>query len=133
MPESQQPNNKHPRRPRYSGTHPKRFKEKYGHDPTSQCTAGFVGGWIFFAHVLPKAEGMDAESIRKAALSLDIPIGNTVNGWGVKFNPPDSRHAGQNNRVFLCGFQWQDGNNLIVYPEHLSRGKMIVPLQHWLK
>src|SRR5260370_10916457 len=45
------------------------------------AVAGFVGGWTFFSAVLPKLSGaVSAETIRTAALGVDIPIGDSVNG-----------------------------------------------------
>lgn len=112
----------------------KRFEKKFGHTPATHGTGGFLGGWILFTTVLPQAAGMDAESVRKAALNVDIPLGGVINGWGCKFNPPDAPDAGQNARIFAGIFQWQDGRQPLIYPEHLSTGKMImVPLPPWSK
>ena len=43
--------------------------------------------------------GRDAEAIRKAAMETDIPEGGTIQGYGVKFNPPGHPMAGQNARA----------------------------------
>ncbi|MEK9905929.1 MAG: hypothetical protein VW462_11860, partial [Rhodospirillales bacterium] len=48
---------------------------------------------VFFSDVLPRAikkyGGIDAESLRKAALDTDIPEGGTLLGFGVKFPEQD--------------------------------------------
>src|SRR3546814_575023 len=53
---------------------------------------GFNNSWIFFNDVLPRAieqyGGWDAEALRKAALDTDIPEGEPIQGYAVKFNPP---------------------------------------------
>ena len=35
-------------------------------------------------------------TLRKAALDTDIKVGGTIQGYGVKFNPPGHAMAGQN-------------------------------------
>src|SRR5207248_5594826 len=53
---------------------------------------GFNNTWILLNDVLPRAikkyGGYDSEALRKAALETDIPVGGTVQGYGVKFYPP---------------------------------------------
>ena len=62
---------------------------------------GFNQTWIFLTDVLPRAikkyHGIDPEALRKAALDTDIPEGGTIQGYGVKFNPPEDDMAGQND------------------------------------
>jgi branched-chain amino acid transport system substrate-binding protein len=112
----------------------KRFKAKYGRSPVTPATSGFVGAWILFTKVLPASGGLDPESVRKAALNVDIPDGSLINGFGCKFNPHDGIMGGQNNRAFAANFQWQDGKQLCIYPKHLAVAEMImVPLPPWSK
>ena len=63
---------------------------------------GFNNTWIFLTDVLPRAikkyGGYDPEALRKAALDTDIPLGGTIQGYGVKFFPPGNQMAGQNER-----------------------------------
>jgi len=70
--------------------------------------------------VLPKAESMEADALREAALSLDIPEGNTLLGYGVKFAGPDAPNAGHNIRALAAVMQWQDGVLQVVYPEMMA-------------
>ncbi len=112
----------------------KRFEKKYDHVPATHGTGGFLGAWILFTKVLPESGGLDPEAVRKAALNVDMPFGSVINGWGCKFDPPDSPSAGENNRKFAGIFQWQDGKQPLIFPENLSTGKMImVPLPPWSK
>ena len=58
----------------------------YGGPMDIPAVAGFVGGWTFFHDVLPNVGGpTNTESIRLAALQVDIPVGDSINGGGVKF------------------------------------------------
>ena len=80
--------------------------------------AGFVGGWTLFHYVLPNAgPAPSAESIRGAALQVDVPVGDSINGGGVKFAGPGSLEEGQNIRAAAVVGQWQAvGVMRVVYP-----------------
>src|SRR4026209_234334 len=73
---------------------------------------GFNNTWIFLSDVLPRAikkyGGFDPESLRKAALETDIPVGGTLQGYGVKFYPPGHPLAGHNERAFPIVMQYVD-------------------------
>ena len=74
------------------------------------ASMGFNNTWIFLNDVLPRAikkyGGFDPESLRKAALETDIPVGGTMQGYGVKFYPPGHPLAGQNERAFPVVMQY---------------------------
>ena len=82
------------------------------------AVAGFVGGWALFHDVLPSISGsVNAESIRLAALQVDIPAGDSINGGGVKFAGAGSLDEGQNTRAAAVVGQWQAvGVMRVVYP-----------------
>lgn len=82
------------------------------------AVAGFVGGWTLFHYVLPNVRGpVTAEAIRAAALGVDVPVGDSVNGGGVKFAGPGALDEGQNTRAAAVVGQWQAvGVMRIVYP-----------------
>jgi branched-chain amino acid transport system substrate-binding protein len=70
--------------------------------------AGFVGGWTLVNDVLPKVIGpLTADAIRTAALSVDVPTGDSINGGGVKFGADGSLDEGQNTRAAAVIGQWQ--------------------------
>ena len=81
----------------------KRYKAETGaQEVPPHVSMGFNNAWIFLTDVLPRAikkyGGYDPEALRKAALDTDIPVGGTIQGYGVKFYPPASEMAGQNER-----------------------------------
>lgn len=88
------------------------------------AVAGFVGGWTFFSAVLPKLSGsINAETIRTGALGVDVPIGDSINGGGVKFGADGSLDEGQNTRAAAVIGQWQAvGVMKIVYPAAYATG-----------
>ena len=89
-------------------------------NPPVTVSIGFSNTWIFLTDVLPRAikkyGGIDSESLRKAALETDIPEGGTMQGYGVKFNPPGHVMAGQNERAYPVITQYVDGLPKIVFP-----------------
>ena len=91
-------------------------KAAYGGSMEIPAVAGFVGGWTLFHYVLPNA-GRSADSIRVAALKVDVPVGDSINGGGVKFAGEGALDEGQNTRAAAVVGQWQAiGVMRIVYP-----------------
>jgi branched-chain amino acid transport system substrate-binding protein len=82
------------------------------------AVAGFVGGWVLFHDVLPVAGGrVTSDRVRTVAYGLDIPNGTEINGGGVRFAPPGSPDAGQNQRTVSVVGQWQAVNTMrTVFP-----------------
>jgi len=79
--------------------------------------------------VIAKANSMDAEAIRKAALSIDIPMGGTETGGGIKFDP----NTGQNTRAITPISQWQKAGTRLptCWPEQGAIAEMIFPFPTW--
>lgn len=82
------------------------------------AVAGFVGGWTLVHDVLPKVTGsVTSDSIRIAALTVDVPTGDSINGGGVRFGPDGSLDAGQNTRAAAVIGQWRAvGVMKVLYP-----------------
>jgi branched-chain amino acid transport system substrate-binding protein len=93
------------------------------------AVAGFVGGWTLFHDVLG---GMTApatsESIRLATLRVDVPVGDSINGGGVRFGAAGSLNEGQNTRAAAVVGQWQAvGVMKIVYPPAYATRSPLAP------
>ena len=98
---------------------------------------GFNNTWILLNDVLPRAikkyGGIDSEALRKAALDTDIPVGGTMQGYGVKFYPPGHPLAGQNERAFPVVIQFVDGKGKIVWPKEIGADPVLpLPKGHAL-
>jgi branched-chain amino acid transport system substrate-binding protein len=93
-------------------------KAAYGASMDIPAVAGFVGGWTLFHDVLPPLNGhVTSESIRAAARQVDVPVGDSINGGGVKFAGPGALDEGQNTRSAAVVGQWQAvGVMRVVYP-----------------
>ena len=88
------------------------------------AVAGFVGGWTLFHDVIPALTGtISAESIRTAALRVDVPTGHSINGGGVRFGADGSHDQGQNTRSAAVIGQWQAvGVMKVLYPPAYATG-----------
>ena len=65
------------------------------------------GGLWVLKLVLDAAKTDDLDKFRAAVMSLDLPVGSAVNGWGVKF---DETGQNSNARVQHYMLQWQNGS-----------------------
>jgi branched-chain amino acid transport system substrate-binding protein len=88
------------------------------------AVAGFVGGWTLFHDVLQHVSGpLTSESVRAAALKVDVPTGDSINGGGVKFGADGSLDAGQNTRASAVIGQWKAvGVMKVLYPAAYATG-----------
>jgi len=88
--------------------------------------------YVFMTEVLPRAikkhGGIDADSLRKAALEVNLPEGGTMLGFGVKFAGEGSPMAGQNERAFPVIVQYVDDQAYVVWPKSLQRRDPVLPL-----
>jgi len=102
-------------------------RENNGAPMDIPAVAGFIGGWTLFSAVIPKLAGpINAETIRTAALAVDVPKGDSINGGGVKFGADGSLDQGQNTRAAAVIGQWQAvGVMKIVYPAAYATGTPI--------
>ncbi len=93
-------------------------KAAYGGDMEIPAVAGFVGGWTLFHYVLPSVSGaLTPDSIRTAALAIDVPAGDSINGGGVRFAGAGALDEGQNTRAAAVVGQWQAGDVMkVLYP-----------------
>jgi branched-chain amino acid transport system substrate-binding protein len=111
----------------------KRYKAQTGANEVPPHTSmGFNQTWIFLTDVLPRAikkyGGYDAEALRKAALDTDIPVGGTIQGYGVKFFQPGTKMAGQNERSSPVVMQFVNGKTNVVWPTAIKTADPVVPL-----
>ncbi len=111
----------------------KRYKAITGaKEVPPHVSMGFNQSWILFTDVLPRAikkyGGYDPESLRKAALDTDIPVGGTIQGYGVKFFPPGTEMAGQNMYSSPVVMQYIDGKTKIAWPKAIQTIDPVLPL-----
>ncbi|MFI5373557.1 MAG: ABC transporter substrate-binding protein [Candidatus Rokuibacteriota bacterium] len=88
--------------------------------------------YVFMTEVLPRAikkyGGIDADSLRKAALEVNLPEGGTMLGFGVKFAGEGSAMAGQNERAFPVIVQYVDDKPYVVWPKSLQLREPVLKL-----
>lgn len=107
----------------------KRYQAKYGMRGPGAAQLSAAGLQIL-KYVLDKTGGdLDPDKITKAAMELDLPIGTTINGWGVKF-----QQNGQNRNEIVQHYmnQWQDGKLVTAWPDKFAIAPMkMIPLPKW--
>ena len=87
------------------------YRAKYGDDPRSGHSLGNYVGALAVLEAIDGADDFNPRSIREAVGSIDIAIGTTASGYGVRFD-----QSNQNIRARLMGLQWQDGRLVTIYP-----------------
>jgi branched-chain amino acid transport system substrate-binding protein len=93
-----------------------RLKGLTGREPSGFNAMSFCAAYSLLNDVMPRIEGeITADSIRHAAMSLDIPLGTYPNGWGLKFDA-----VGQNERCPVSIDQWQNGSLSTVWPQQMA-------------
>jgi branched-chain amino acid transport system substrate-binding protein len=101
-------------------------------DVPAHVSMGFNQTWILLNNVLPVAKekygGFDADAVRKAALDVDIPPGGTIQGYGVKFYPPGTPLAGQNERSTPVVMQFAGAHTAVVWPDNIKTQEPVLPL-----
>jgi branched-chain amino acid transport system substrate-binding protein len=110
-----------------------RYKQKTGAvEIPPHCSMGFNQTWVLLNNVLPVAKekygSFDPEAIRKAALDVDIPPGGTIQGYGVKFYPPDTPMSGQNERSTPVVMQNAGEHISVVWPDNIRTQDPVFPL-----
>ena len=111
----------------------KQYKDAYGSEPKSAHSLVAYQGALLLLEAIEKGGGtMDPEAIRKAALLIDIPAGQTAAGYGAKFAGPDAANAGQNTAAFPLVSQWQNNRQITVWPEqYASTTNILLPQKPW--
>ena len=99
------------------------YKRRYGSEPRSgHSLANYFGAKVYLDAV-QRAGATEKDRIRTAVLATDIADGTTATGWGVRFD-----EGGQNTRAKPFLLQWQDGNQVTVFPREAAvaqlRGQM---------
>jgi branched-chain amino acid transport system substrate-binding protein len=101
-------------------------------DLPAHASMGFNNTWVFLENVVKpsvrKTGGLSADALREAALEVDIPVGGTIQGYGVKFLPPGNAMAGQNERSFPVVMQFEDAKGRVVWPTAIAGGPPVLPL-----
>jgi branched-chain amino acid transport system substrate-binding protein len=103
-------------------------RKRTGNEPLASHRLAGAGLWLLKV-VLDQAKTDELEKFRSAVMSVDLPVGATLNGWGVKF-AENGQNA--NERVQHYMLQWQNGQLVTVWPEEFTtiRAKWI-PLGPW--
>ncbi len=102
-----------------------RYKAKHAsNDPPTHASMGFNNTWQLLQHgIKPAVEkhgNLTADGLRDAILAMDIPVGGTMQGSGMKFAPPEHEMAGQNLRAVAVVMQFDNGKSRVVWPASIA-------------
>ena len=100
--------------------YPQKYKAKYGSEVNSGHSLVNYFGGLAMLDIVDKAGSLDKDAIRNQAMKTNIPPGQSVTGWGIKFD-----ETGQ-NMTNTNLMQWQDGKLLTVWPEKAAVAKIRV-------
>jgi ABC-type branched-subunit amino acid transport system substrate-binding protein len=88
--------------------------------------------YLFLTNLLPRAikqyGGITSDDLRKAALDTDMPDGDTMLGFGVKFETPGMPMAGQNERAYPVIVQYIDDESYVVWPRAQQQREPLLKL-----
>jgi ABC-type branched-subunit amino acid transport system substrate-binding protein len=77
--------------------------------------------YLFLTDVLPRAitkyGGITSDDLRRAAMDTNLPDGDTMLGFGVKFEGPGQPMEGQNDRAYPVIVQYIDDKAYVVWPK----------------
>ncbi|MFA5663701.1 ABC transporter substrate-binding protein [Castellaniella sp.] len=96
------------------------YQSTYNGSPQSgHSLANYVGA-VGFLEAMDRAGSFDKDKVRAAVMAYEVPVGQTANGWGFKFD-----EDGQNTRADLYLMQWQDGVLKTIAPENVAQAEPI--------
>src|SRR5580692_12187965 len=88
--------------------------------------------YLFLHDVLPRAikqyGGITPDDLRQAALDTDLGDGKTMLGFGVKFEKPGDKMAGQNDRAYPVIVQYIDDKAYVVWPKEQQEREPVLKL-----
>lgn len=93
-----------------------KYEAKYGHFPTSGHSMTNYMGMMVALDVMNQVDELTPEAIREAAMNYSLKPGESVNGWGVQFDPS----TGQNLLADPYVHQWIDGELKVVWPQEMA-------------
>src|SRR5262249_61564754 len=106
------------------------FQAKYGSPCLVHCGDAVGGAYDLVKYVLPgvvKSGSVTGDSVRAAALQVNVATGGTPQGFGLKLSPS----TGDNSRAVSVIMQWQTGKLVVVYPQALASASPVFPMPTW--
>lgn len=102
------------------------YQRRWDIPMSAPALSGFAGAWALFHHVLPEAGSPSAESIARAALETDLPVGSLPNGSGLRFAPEGDPRAGVNLRATSVIWEWVDTQQReVVWPPEVATSPIL--------
>jgi branched-chain amino acid transport system substrate-binding protein len=104
------------------------YRERYREEMSAPALAGFSAAWALFTAVMPSARELTPESVGRAALTVDIPMGGLPSGSGLRFAPPGGPDSGANLRAASVIWEWIRPNvRAVVWPPAFATTDVAIP------
>lgn len=106
------------------------YKQQMGKPCLVHCGDSLGGTYDLVKYVLPAAVAsgsVTSDSVRAAALKVNVPTGGTPQGFGLKFDSA----TGDNTEAQSVIMQWQNGTLKVVYPAALAAAPPVYPMPSW--
>jgi ABC-type branched-subunit amino acid transport system substrate-binding protein len=88
--------------------------------------------YLFLTDVLPRAikkyGGITSDDLRQAAMDTNLGDGDTMLGFGVKFEGDGQPMEGQNERAYPVVVQYVDDKSYVVWPKALQQREPVLKL-----
>ena len=106
------------------------YKEKYGLEPEGYGTSSSYMAVYTLKDAIERAGTLDSDKIVEALETTDL-----IGVYGrIKFDPKSHQvipSIDPNEGAVGTIFQWQDGKRVVVFPESIATGKILLP--DWMK
>ncbi|MBO8140877.1 MAG: amino acid ABC transporter substrate-binding protein [Firmicutes bacterium] len=97
------------------------FEQRFGYVPTYHAASSSIGGYLLQL-AIERAGTLDTEAVRRELLALDEVT---------MFGPIRFSDKGVNEASSAAGFQIQDGQIVLLWPEDISEGSLVYPKPGW--
>jgi len=97
------------------------FEQRFGYVPTYHAASSSIGGYLLQL-AIERAGTLDTEAVRQQLLALDEMT---------MFGPMRFNEAGVNVAGAAAGFQIQNGEMVVLWPQAISEGNIIYPKPGW--
>ncbi len=109
-----------------------RYVKKFGTKDRPALVLPIMHGlWVLLHDVLPQAGSDNPDAVRQAILKVDVPLKESLMGFGIKFAGPDTTEPGQNVRAVPGVMQWMNKKLWTVYPLEIATAKAQPIMPTW--
>jgi branched-chain amino acid transport system substrate-binding protein len=103
------------------------YKKKYGLEPEGYGTSSSYMAVYTLKDAIERAGTLDSDKVAEALRKTDLWSGGESASISKTTRSSQPRSAKPRGTIF----QWQDGKRVVVFPESIAKGKVLLP--PWMK